>query len=323
MDTIDFKILNLLQRDGLKPAAALSSQLGIEVRTIQRRLKIMRDNHAFKVAVVPNMVSFGYRGWAKISLKVDPLLAGNAAKILADHPSVYLINNALGKNNLNIAVAFKSIERLTHFVNYNLNNIAGIINKETLLFSRPIKYYRYSWPGYSFNTAGNADDDIFSKGHSEYTIFDSDLEILRILMTDGVTHPEIIKEKLGISEFTVRRRINYMKEHHLITIEIIPNKDILEDEAQATLHIVTNRNFNNQMLEIMVKDPNVYLVSACLGRFDLILAVRFDNFDLLSQFVTDKLGALKGISVIETSLDCKTNKFYNNNEFDSSQNIRS
>jgi len=316
MDALDQKILNLLQKNGLDSAASLSSRLGVEVRTIQRRLKIMRDNGVFKVVVVPNMVSFGYRGWAKISLRVDPLRAGGIARVLADHPSVYLVNHTLGNYNITFAVAFKSIDRLMHFVSYELNNIKGIINKETMLFARPIKYYRYSWPRYSVNIPGDVEEDIFSRSRYEYSILDSDLKILKILMSDGLARPDIIREKVGISEGTIRNRINYMKDHRLITLEVIPNRDILEEQAQATLDIVTKHNFNDRMLETIVDDPHVYLVAACLGRFDLVVGARFDNIDLLSQFVATKLGALEGINFIETSIDCKPNKFYNTQDFE-------
>ncbi len=48
-----------------------------------------------------------------------------------------------------------------------------------------------------------------------------------------------------------------------------------------------------------------------LGRFDLVIAARFENIDLLSEFITAKLGSIEGINSIQTSLHCKPIKIHN------------
>lgn len=310
MDDLDKKILKFLQGHGFEAVPLLSSQLSTGERTIQRRLKNMRDKGAFKVIAVPNLVSLGYRGWAKIGIKVDSLQAENVANALADHPNVYLVTHALGLHNIVIAVAFKSIEMLTHFVGFELNNMEGILSKDTMLFARPIKYYRYNWPGYSFRRTYNIADDSLTQNNNKYSASDMDMAILRILMADGLARPAMIKEKLGISEGTIRNRINFMKGNNLITLEVIPNKDILEGEAQATIDINTKFNFNARMLDTIVNNPNVYLVSASLGRSNLAIAARFENIDLLSQFISLELGSIAGIGSIQTSIHCKPVKIH-------------
>jgi len=130
-------------------------------------------------------------------------------------------------------------------------------------------------------------------------------------MEDGLTPSSIVKEKLGIAEGTIRNRINYLKENRLITLEVVPNKEVLEFEAWATIGINTRFSFDDSMLEVLINDPNVYLVSACLGRFDLVIAARFRNIDILTQFVTTRLVSITGINSVQTILHSKPIKYHN------------
>jgi DNA-binding Lrp family transcriptional regulator len=312
MDALDRDLIKFLQLNGLQSSPELSSHLGMGERTVQRRMKYLRERGIIKIIAVPNMVAWGYQGWAKIGIHADPLHAEHVAKVLAHHPSVYLVDHTFGAYNIVIAVAFKTVEKLTHFVSYELNNIKGVLTKETMLFARPIKYYRYYWPGYTFKNAQTTHEYIFDIWDKKFPLLGLDMRILKILMTDGLTRPAVIKEKLGVTESIVRKRINFMKENRLITLEVIPDKDVLEGEIQATIDINTKFTFNNEMLDIIVNDPNVYLVSMSIGRFDLVIAARFENFDMLSQFVNIKLGPMQGINSIQISPHCKSIKIHNN-----------
>jgi Lrp/AsnC family transcriptional regulator for asnA, asnC and gidA len=285
--------------------------MDIGLRTIQRRIKEMKDNGIFKVIAVPNMVVFGYQGWAKIGIKIDPAFSSQVTYTLADHPAVYFVAHSLGIYDIVIAVAFKSLDNLTYFVNYELTNIQGIISKETILLVKPIKYYRYFWPNSSYKKSltGAGNHQINSNNRLQVT--DLDNQILKILMEDGLTPSSEVKERLGIAEGTVRNRINYMKENQLFTLEVVPDKEVLEFEAWATIGINTKFSFDDSMLDELINNPNVYLVSACLGRFDLVIAARFRNIDLLTQFVTTKLVSIAGINSVQTVLHSKPIKYHN------------
>jgi DNA-binding Lrp family transcriptional regulator len=139
----------------------------------------MRDKGLFKVIVVPNFVSLGYRGWATIGINVDPLYSGKVAEALANHPSVHLVTHALGTYNLIIAVAFRTLGMLTNFVSRELNSIEGIVSKETMLITRPIKYYRYRWPGYVQEGSGRTEEDIFTCDRDKPQSSDLDMKYFK------------------------------------------------------------------------------------------------------------------------------------------------
>jgi DNA-binding Lrp family transcriptional regulator len=130
-------------------------------------------------------------------------------------------------------------------------------------------------------------------------------------MEDGLARPAEIKRRLGVPESCIRKRIKEMRDRRSITFEVVPNKEVLEDEAWATIGINTESAFNDKMLDIIVSDPNVYLVSVCLGRFDLVIAARFKNIDLLTGFVSTKLASIPGINSVQTFLHSKPIKYHN------------
>lgn len=65
------------------------------------------------------------------------------------------------------------------------------------------------------------------------------------------------------------------------------------------------------MLDAIIKNPAVYLVSASIGRFNIVIAARFHNIDLLSGFVHMELAKIKGVGTVETFLHTKPVKYHN------------
>lgn len=310
MDALDNELIKLLQRYGFQSGLLLASRLKKSHRTIQRHLKRMRDEGVYKVIAVPNFVSFGNRAWAKIGINVDPAMLNHVANTLAEHPSVYFVAYSLGTYNIIIAVAFPELDRLTYFVNHELTQIKGITSKETMLLVRPVKYYRHLWPGHIFSDSSTA-ESYLTRGNGEEGISALDVKILGILAEDGLARPAVISQRLGIAESLVRKRIKYMKDSQAITFEVVPNQEVLEDEAWATIGINTKSDFNDKMLGIIINDPDVYLTSVCLGRFDLIIAARFKNIDLLTRFVSTKLASISGINSVQTFIHNRPIKYHN------------
>jgi Lrp/AsnC family transcriptional regulator, regulator for asnA, asnC and gidA len=311
MDELDQKLLNELQTRGFQKSENLAEDFDIGGRTIRRRIGNMKSKGIIKVIAVPNPVLLGYKAWAKIGIKVSPSEASRAARALVEHPSIYFVASSFGKFDFLIGVHLDTIENLTEFINSELTAIPGIQSTETMILISPRKYYNFSWP----EPAAVAEKrcEHCNSVLPPHGIDDIDRQIVGILTLDGLTPPAIptLKKKLKMAEGTIRKRVKEMLEHEVFKIEVAPNPAVLEYEVWATIGIVVTRRSAHELIDIIVKNPDVYLASTSLGRFNIVISARFHNIDLFTKFVNEELIQVPGISYVESFLHTKPLKYHN------------
>ncbi len=146
MDELDQGILTEFQKHGFQKSHILASLLGVGERTIHRRVNDMKSEGIIKIIAIPDFVSFGYKAWAKVGIRVEPKSLSYVAHQLVDSPSIYFVAYALGTFDIIIAVRFDSVDSLTYFVNSELTKIRGVTSTETMVLTSPRKCYHFSWP---------------------------------------------------------------------------------------------------------------------------------------------------------------------------------
>ena len=134
-----------------------------------------------------------------------------------------------------------------------------------------------------------------------------------VLFGAGLIRPANLKSRLGIGESIIRKRLKDMLNREVFKIAVVPNPEILEYEVWATMGITIHHQFAHKVIDGIIKYPAVYLASLSLGRFNLVIAARFQNIDLLNQFIKTELPAIEGISSVEAFLHNKPLKYHNIN----------
>lgn len=313
MDDLDHEIIEDLIEKGYRKSIALADIFNVGERTIRRRVNNMLQNGIIKVIAIPNPVALGFKGWSRIGIKVIPGAIKNVTRLLIDHPSVDFMAYALGRFDIIISVHFENIDEITHFVNSYLAGIKGILFTETWMLVSPRKYYHFLWPETVIknNNSATKDSRNINIGNNQYEVDDVDRRILNLLRKNGLASPKHIKITLGIGEASTRKRKKRMLHEDVYKLEIIPDSTILESDTLATIGITVNHEFTNKFMDSVTKFPNVYLASESLGRFNIILCVRFRNANLLTHFITTDLSSIEGINYIETYMHNKPLKYHN------------
>ena len=313
MDELDQNILDELQKQGFQKSRTLAHLLGVGERTVHRRITTMRREGIVKVVAVPDFISFGYAAWAKIGIKVEPNSLPYVARQLVDNPSIYFVAYSYGRFDILIAVRFGDFSCLTYFVDSELSKIRGILSTETLVFASPRKYYNFSWPKPLFKRAGDEWQSCLdtSTSHNHYLVDEVDRRIISILMEDGLARPAAIRAKLGVSESTIRKHMKKMLSNGMFRIVVVPNPELLKDAVWATMGINISNRPGHEILDDIVKHPEVYLASVSIGRFNLVIAAHFHSIDFLHRFVTVELPAIQGVGHVETFLHNKPLKYHN------------
>lgn len=311
MDALDQKLLGELQVSGFQKSEKLAANFDIGGRTIRRRIGAMKSKGIIKVIAVPNPVLLGYKAWAKIGVKVAPSASSQIARQLVEHSSIYFVASSFGKFDFIIAVYFDTLEKLTRFVNTELSLMPGIQSTETWIMISPRKYYNFFWPEPGMESEKRCEHcNSLLPSHEVDAI---DREIVGILTQDGVTPPAIplLKSRLNMAEGTLRKRIKEMLEHEVFKIEVAPNPAVLGYEVWATIGVVITGATAQESIDIIIKNPDVYLVSTSIGRFNIIISARFHNIELFTRFVNEELTRIPGINCVESFLHTRPLKYHN------------
>jgi len=315
IDELDRKLLNELERGGSQRAATLAYCLNVGERTIRRRIGKMLSEDIIRVIALPNFPLLGYRAWAKIGIKVEPGHLSSVARRLVEHPRIYFVACALGRFEILIAVNYKTTDGLMYFLNSELTKVKGIRGTEAMMLVYPSKYYNFSWPAPKFKE-GKDGGEYYIDANSATSVCELDevdSKILSILEEDGLARPAGLKSKLGIGESTIRKRIRNMLNNGAFKTVVVPNPEVLEYEAWATMGITINDQFSHKVMKALTEHPAVYLASYSIGRFNLIIAARFHSIDLLNRFVNVELPATAGVGSVETFLHVRPLKYHNIN----------
>lgn len=309
MDQLDRKLLAELERGGYQASGVLARSVGVPQRTVRRRLNLMQAKGVLKVTAVENPVLMGYKGWAKIGVKVAPGFLWDVSRELVEHHSVYFVAHCIGRFNIMVAVQFKTVEELTYFVSKDIAEVKGVLATETIMLMCPRKYYHFSWPEPDYDN--NGVKHATSTPYNVYELDTTDWAIIQALVGNGKLSAKDLKERLNLSEGTIRARLNKMREASVYRLEAVPNPDTRECEAWATMGVVIGNKRAHKVINMILENPAVYMASVSLGRFNVLISARFEDIRQVNEFVNFDLGKIKGITSVETFLHTRVLKYHN------------
>ena len=130
-------------------------------------------------------------------------------------------------------------------------------------------------------------------------IDDINIAIIRHLRNGRESFKKIAKD-LGISENTVRGRVNHLIAEGVLNITGLINPEKLPGHATVIIGVKLNTMNLLNKAEEFSKLKGV--VSACVvtGRFDLILTVLFSKEFRLLDFISEEASKIEEVQTIET-----------------------
>ena len=146
LDQLDQLIVEQLHINASVTSAELAKKLSVSSSNVRQRMAKLIKQNAIRIIALPNPLSMGHTVWANIGMKVTLGCAQKVADALLKYPTCYSSIISLGRFDIIAGVRFTSNEELTDFITTELPKIQGIVRTETMLFTRPYKYYNFIWP---------------------------------------------------------------------------------------------------------------------------------------------------------------------------------
>jgi Lrp/AsnC family transcriptional regulator for asnA, asnC and gidA len=133
-----------------------------------------------------------------------------------------------------------------------------------------------------------------------WSLDELDHQIIAELRRDGRLANTEIARRLGVSEATIRNRIQRLTGAGVIQIGAMVNLARLGYEQYVIIGVHCDNHRLLEVAEALAAMPEVRYVSCVTGRYDLVVAGLFASRDELFDFLTKRLGSMPGVGNTET-----------------------
>ena len=129
---------------------------------------------------------------------------------------------------------------------------------------------------------------------------DLDNQIIEILSLDGRMSNASIARNLGVSEGTVRRRLNILKDEGIINVKVVLNPNYLASETEAIIGMQVDLSLINEVVLKLNGINEIRWVNITSGSFDIFVNVSTKSLSDLLVLLQNKIGKIDGVKKIET-----------------------
>ena len=124
--------------------------------------------------------------------------------------------------------------------------------------------------------------------------------IIDILQSDGRASNASIARSLGVSEGTIRRRLNMLIEEDIVNVNVSLNPGKLGFFTKAIIGVQVDPDKIDLVSEGLAKLEEIDWVSVTTGSFDIFAWVTLESAEKLGVFLKTRVGTISGVRKTET-----------------------
>jgi Lrp/AsnC family transcriptional regulator for asnA, asnC and gidA len=143
LDSLDRRIISLLQKDGRRAYGAIAEEVGLSEAAVRRRVQRLRDSGVMQIVAITDPLQLGYGREALIGIRVHGDVRLVADKVAAIDEANYVVMTA-GSFDIIAEVIAEDDNDLVHLLNDSIRSIPGVTEVETFLYLKLAKQ-SYEW----------------------------------------------------------------------------------------------------------------------------------------------------------------------------------
>jgi DNA-binding Lrp family transcriptional regulator len=238
---------------------------------------------------------------------------------LEKNPNIILCTKMIGKYNLLSIVALKSIKDLVQFKEQiirhtSIRNVQEHIWVDVTMINHPENLVIETFDGLPHTTELTPKDEnprstipsphvaeLAEEYHLEasHELDKIDLQILRILSENACVSFRKMAKQLGISPQSVIRRYKRWKKTVAPYSSVTLDLKKIGYEGTAVFFVKCFCQYDiSEVLDELLRVPNVIVAHRCLGPIDIVLAVPFTNVNNLFK-LNDEIAKTPGVEQLE------------------------
>lgn len=139
-----------------------------------------------------------------------------------------------------------------------------------------------------------------------------DRQIISLLQQDGRTSNVEVARRVGVSEATVRKRLDRLLDEGVMRITAVPNPAKVGFPTVTFVTLDVDLAYLDGVADRLGRLPEVRAIYYTTGENDLVVEAWFDSSEQLLHFLTRQIGTIPGIRqaatshVLRTLKDCST-----------------
>ena len=131
-------------------------------------------------------------------------------------------------------------------------------------------------------------------------IDERDRQILALLQEDARRSNASLARDLGVSEATVRRRINSLIDESVVSVKAVPNSRKLGLSTSALIGIDVEPGKGEMVTNALKSREEVVFLGTTAGRYDLVARVLVTDLGELRKFLEEFVTKIGGVQKTET-----------------------
>ena len=139
LDSLDCRMIGLLQQDGRMSNTAMAQALGISEYTVRTRLKRILESGIIRIVAVANPIDLGFEISGNLKIRIDLKKTAQVIDKLQKIDELVWIALTTGGTDIDVDFAVRSIKELQEMIFNKISNIDGILSTETSLMVDLIK----------------------------------------------------------------------------------------------------------------------------------------------------------------------------------------
>jgi Lrp/AsnC family transcriptional regulator for asnA, asnC and gidA len=135
-----------------------------------------------------------------------------------------------------------------------------------------------------------------------------DRRIIEVLTVDARVSNRRIAAQLGVTEGTIRGRINRLQEGGAIRLTAVTNVAFAGSPRLALLGVHAQHGELKALCQKIAAMPEIGCVILMLGRFDILAIGLFGALEDIAEIINNRILTLPGVRHVETSIAVHTLK---------------
>lgn len=144
IDSIDCKMIHLLQKDGRIPNTEIAKELGVSEATVRARLSRLIEEEYIQIVAVSNPMKVGFRFVGIIRIKVDVNKMDQIVRQLSEFKGLWFIVQGTGESDIHTEFVARSLDELNELLYEKIHAIDGVIRTNMSLILKFNKR-EYDW----------------------------------------------------------------------------------------------------------------------------------------------------------------------------------
>ena len=139
LDSLDCKMIGLLQQDGRMSNTAMAQTLGISEYTVRTRLKRIIESGIIRIVARANPIDLGFAFSGNLKIHIDLKMTRQVLDKLSEIDELTWVALTTGSTDLDVDFAVRSMNELKTLIFDKISNIEGVLSTETSLMVDLIK----------------------------------------------------------------------------------------------------------------------------------------------------------------------------------------